>query len=208
MEHFPHSFRWMGYGEMDWLGCMTGNGYGFMDGASIFSFSFAHKNEFPTSFMHLGLRWRLYLRTLWGWRAWGTTQGCAGLSLEGITAVKRYWAMGMRMISPVSPLSCSICARPVTWSLLFLVFRQMGFSTFSVYFEDIFRGRAYIENLEHYGRSLASGSAVETFPVNSQQTTSFCFWVCLVVTKSHFPCLSRIESRAQPGPSCQLYIYK
>jgi hypothetical protein len=94
MEHFPHSFRWMGYGEMDWLGCMTGNGYGFMDGASIFSFSFAHKNEFPTSFMHLGLRWRLYLRTLWGWRAWGTTQGCAGLSLEGITAVKRLLSNG------------------------------------------------------------------------------------------------------------------
>ena len=45
---------------------------------------------------------------------------------------------GNAMISPVSPLSCSICARLVTWSLLFHAFREMGFSTFSVYFEDNF----------------------------------------------------------------------
>jgi hypothetical protein len=121
---------------------------------------------------------------------------------------------GNAMISPLSPLRCSICARLVIWSLLFLIFREMGFSTCSVYFEDLFdlfdlfRGGAHIENLEYCGGSLLFSSAVETLSVSSQQMTSFCFWVCLVMTKSHFPCLSRIQSRVQPGPSYEPYIYK
>jgi hypothetical protein len=65
-----------------------------------------------------------------------------------------------------------------------------------------------IENLEHCGGSLVSSSAVETLFVSSQQMTSFCFWTCVVMTKSHFPCSLRIQSRAQPGPSYEPYIYK